>query len=214
MISFNKVSKFYLTNDSANIILKDTSLDIAEGEHLGILAQSGAGKSTIAAMLAGLDDPDEGNILVRGKPSWPIGFAGGFHPELTGSENIRILANLNSLDEDQIAVYCQEFTQMGESYFHPVSTYSSGKRSALAFALSMAMDFDIYLADDVVAAGSGMFRLSCEMMLEARIENRTFVFFSRNERALDRFCGSAAVLHNGKITRCENFEEATKLLNS
>jgi capsular polysaccharide transport system ATP-binding protein len=213
MISFNNVSKYYLASHDANIILKDVNLEIPAGEHLGILSPSGAGKSTIINMMAGLDDPDEGAIIVHGNTSWPIGFAGGFHPELTGWENVRILAALHGLDEDQIAIFCQEFTKLGESYFQPLSTYSSGKRATLAFALSMAMDFDIFLADEVVAAGTGLFRLSCEMLLEARIEHKTFVFFSRNQRALDRFCRSAAVLHNGKIQRCEDFDEAAKLLD-
>jgi len=212
MITLTNVSKYYETAQGSQIVLHNASCRISKNQHLGILADTRSGKSTVVRMLAGVEDVDEGSITKEGAVSWPIGFAGGFHSDLTGEENIRMIAALHRLEPDEMCLYCADMSELGDDFFQPVRNYSSGMRAALGFALSMAMDFDVYLADESVGVGNEAFRRKCEVILDARIQDRTFILFSRNIRLLKRFCTDAAVLKDGKIVTCDSFDEAAKLL--
>lgn len=212
MISFSNVSKAYRQGTSYEVILHNQTFDILDGQHLGVLTGPAAGKTTLIRLLAGIEETDEGSLIITGTTSWPIGMAAGFHPELTGEENVRMLVSLYNLVDKEITCFCHEFSELGESFFQPIKTYSSGMRAALGFALSMSLDFDIYIADENVGVGNEEFRAKCEVMLEARIANKTFVFASRNQRALERLCDSVAVLYHGQIIMCKDFNEAAFML--
>lgn len=211
-IILRDVTKYHGTGANRMYVLRNQSLSVATGEHLGILAAGAVGKSTIARLLCGVEQPNRGEVIIRGQVSWPLGFAGGLHPFLTGEENVRILAGMHGANTDEVAAFCQLFAELGDYYFKEVHTYSSGMRARLTFALSMAMDFDAYVADEVISTGEENFRYRCEAALRGRIEGKAFVFLSRNVRSLELVCSSAAVLIDGRIIRCQNFEEAQELL--
>jgi len=111
-----------------------------------------------------------------------------------------------------ISNFCQDFSELGDAFFRPVGNYSSTMKSGLAYALSFAIEFDIYLADSNVGSGTESVRAKCDVMLKAIIENKTFVFVGRNLRLFERYCDSAAALINGKIVRCDSFKDAEKLV--
>jgi capsular polysaccharide transport system ATP-binding protein len=212
MINLNNVSKYYQDGREEKIVLNNVSYAIPRNQHLGILADSRSGKSTLVRLLAGVEEPDEGVIVVNGSASWPLGFSSGFHPDLTGEENIKMIAAICNREPDSVCLFCFEMSELGQNFYLPVRQYSSGMRAALGFVLSLAMDFDIYLADEVVGVGNRLFSRKCELMLEARIENRTFVYLGRNPRSLERFCTDAAVLRDGTIIPCSDFDDANYLL--
>lgn len=214
MITLSNVSKYYISGGECRVILHDVSYTIERNQRLGILADSKSGKTTIARMLAGVEAPDEGSINVGGSISWPLGFAGGFHPNLTGEENVRAIAALYGLDADPICTFCQEMSELGSKFYRPLHHYSSVMRASLGYALSMSMNFDAYLADETISVGNDAFRNKCEVMLRAKIEDSTFVFLGRNIRSLRRMCTSAAVLRDGMIIDCSDFDEAFYILNA
>lgn len=214
MISMIDLTKAYHGEMGDNVILSNVSLHVAEGRHLGILAEPASGKSTISRMILGVEPPTSGAIVVNGAVSWPVGFAGGFHPELSGEENVRMIANLYGVDVNDVNAFCLEFSELEHDYFQPVKGYSSVMRAILGMSLSFAFDFDVFLADEVVGAGDNDFRLKCEIMLDARIDQRTFIFLSRNRRLLEQFCDEAAVLVGGRILQCRDFEEASQFIDN
>ena len=136
MITLTNVSKYYQNGKDSSVVLSDVSLEIPKNQRLGILADTRAGRSTVTRLLAGVEQPDEGVITRLGTTSWPLGFAGGFHADLTGEENVRMIAAVHNLEEDPMCLFCFEMSELGDTFYQPVRKYSSGMRAALAFVMS------------------------------------------------------------------------------
>lgn len=211
MIGFLDASKSFVSQEGVQIVLHKTSFLIPEKARVGVLGKAGAGKTTIVKLLAGMDSLDCGHLLKGGSISWPLGFTGMFHPSLSADSNIRTLAALCQLDSDSLSVFCQSFAELGSEYFLPISTYSSGMKARLGFALSVAVSSDFYLADEVFAVGEEKFRMKCEVALEERLEKSGFIFFSRNPRLTQKMCDYHAVLINGQIVYCDSHDDAVRL---
>ncbi|MFV0491560.1 MAG: ABC transporter ATP-binding protein [Pseudorhodobacter sp.] len=212
MIEFENVSKSFWTGKQRKIILDQASFRVALGNSLGILAENGAGKTTIINMMAGLEKPDEGTIRRTSRISFPLGFMGGLTSKHTGTENSRYIARLYGLDPDYVESFCRWLTGIAEYFDMPVGTYSSGMRSRFAFALMLALDFDIYLIDEGMPATADVeFNRKAGAILHEKLRNTTVIIVSHQAATLEKFCRSAAVLRNGQLYMFDTLEEAKRL---
>ncbi len=210
MIDLEHITKIYETNVGPHLVLDDVSLHLGAGESLGVLGRNGAGKSTLMRIIAGAEMPNRGTVRRSGRISWPIGFAGGLHGSLTGEENCRFVARIYGEDIRRVVEEAREFADIGKYFQVPVRTYSSGMRARLAFGLSMSIDFDVYLLDEVTAVGDRAFRRKCRRALRARRKTSSFVMVTHNLAPLRRRFKRCAVLDKGKLEVYESVREAAQ----
>jgi len=161
VITFERVSKSYATVTGRKTVLEDASFTIAAGHNLGVLGANGSGKSTLIRLLAGSEMPDRGTIRRYARVSFPLGFGGTFHGALSGRENVAFLARVYGAAVRRTARWVEDFAELGGYYDMPVNTYSAGMRARLAFGACLAIDFDVYLIDEVTEIGDDAFRAKC-----------------------------------------------------
>lgn len=213
MITIRNVSKAYRTHDGWNHVLNDVSLEIAEGEKIGILGLNGSGKSTLLRLICGVESPDSGEIIKNVRTSWPIGFSGGFVPSLTGRDNTRFIARIYGANPYEIENYVNDFSEL-ESYFdEPIRTYSAGMSSRLNFAVSMAMRFDCYLVDEGTATGDRRFREKYKEAFKNLQEDASLIMVSHQAQTILEYCKSVAVLHNSKLTYYDDVKQGLEVYN-
>jgi capsular polysaccharide transport system ATP-binding protein len=212
MYGFHNCTKLYEADGEVRHILMDATFTFGSRDRVAILAGGGTGKSTLIRLMGGLEAPTSGQVHRAPGTSWSIGFAGAFHPALTGEENIRILATMLKADPDAVSAFVALSSELGDDYRGALASYSSGMRARLAFAFSMAIPQSFYLADEVVGAGDGQYRLRSERMLLRRLETAGLLLVTRNPRIAERFVDQFAVLHRHRIIRCTTIEEARELL--
>ena len=212
MIEFQGVSKSFWTGTRRKVILDRASFRVELGKSMGILAENGAGKTTIINMMAGLEKPDEGTIRKTSRVSFPLGFMGGVNGKHTAKENCRYIARLYGLDPDYVESFCRWVCGLGEYFDMPLSTYSSGMRSRFSFALLLSIEFDIYLIDEGMPGTSDVeFNRKAGSILKERLQTATVVIVSHSPQTLQKFCRSAAVLKNGRLYQFETLEEAKRM---
>ena len=165
MITLSDVHKAYETRRGPVEILKGINLTLNRGERFGLLGRNGAGKSTMFRLVSGVEMPTSGSIHRTMSVSWPLAFSGGFQGALTGYDNVRFICRISGVDFEAAADFVRAFTELGPYLREPVRVYSSGMRARLAFALSMAVEFDCYLIDEVTAVGDARFRNKCQTEL-------------------------------------------------
>jgi len=208
MIELHKLSKTYRLNGVRKIIARDISFIFPKGESVALLGGNGAGKSTMLKMIAGTLSPDSGSITSSGTISWPVGFAGSFHANLTGAQNVKFIARVYGIDTEEMMDFTKAFSQLGAHFHLPIRTYSSGMKSRLAFAMSMAVPFDTYLIDEVTAVGDASFKKKSEAILMDRLDNAGAVIVSHSLEQLQRLCTSGVVLENGRFFYYARIEKA------
>jgi capsular polysaccharide transport system ATP-binding protein len=208
MIELRNVSKTYRLNGVAKTVARDISFTFPAGECVALMGGNGAGKSTMLKMIAGTLQPDSGEIIRHGSVSGPVGFAGSFHGDLTGSQNVKFVARIYGVDTDEMVAFAKDFSQLGAHFHLPVRTYSSGMKSRLAFAMSMAVKFDTYLIDEITAVGDAAFQAKSETMLRTRLRNSGAVFVSHSMEQMKRICSSGVVLQNGRFFYYARVEKA------
>lgn len=192
-------------------MLQDISLDIPADKSLGILGRNGAGKSTLVSIISGKIKPNRGNINYNGlKVSWPIGKP-AFQGSLSAVNNIKFLCRLLDLPTKEIIRFVDDFAELGDYMIMPVKTYSSGMKSRLGFAISMAMDFDCLLVDEGFNAGDARFTAKMKEAFKKKKENTNMICVSHNGNIIKKFCDYAAILDNGKITLYDDIKEALKI---
>lgn len=210
MIEFSKVTKTYPTRRGTNVVLNDVDMLFPPKVSVGVVGQNGAGKSTLLRLIAGTEQPDMGRIVRNGSVSWPIGFAGGFNGSLTGEENCRFIARIYGASVDEVVGFAMDFAELGEYFDMPIRTYSSGMRARLAFGVSMALDFDVYLVDEVTAVGDSRFRKRCQDAFEARRSRSSVIMVSHQIKTIEDYCSSCAVLKDGKLLYFDSLEDAKR----
>lgn len=208
MIELRNITKVYRLNGVAQPVARDISFTFPTGESVALLGGNGAGKSTMLKIIAGTLQPDRGEVVSTGTISWPVGFAGSFHGDLTGAQNVKFVARVYGIDTDEMIAFTREFSQLGAHFFLPVRTYSSGMKSRLAFAMSMAVPFDTYLIDEVTAVGDKAFKVKSEAILMDRLENAGAIIVSHSLPQLQRLCTSGVVLENGRFFYYARIEKA------
>lgn len=208
-VEFVNVTKSYRTNsDHRKYVLRDSNMLFPAGHKIALLGSNGAGKSTILRIISGAQDADSGKIIRYGSVSWPIGFGGSFHPDLTGAQNTRFVGRVHGVDTDGLLAFVHDFTELKDSFFMPVRTYSSGMRARLAFAMSLGVPFDCYLVDEVTAVGDQSFRDKCEEAFRTLLHGATAIVATHGLQQARKLCDMGAVLHNGELMFYENIDEA------
>lgn len=182
--------------------------DLARNGRLAILGRNGQGKSTLIKMLGGVLPPTEGVIDWRMTSSWPIGFSGGFQGSLTGLDNIRFLSRLYNRDYKSTLDRVDDFAELGRALTLPVKHFSSGMRARLAFGLSLAIEFDCYLIDELVAVGDARFQQKCQEELFERRAERAFIMASHNVQLIADYCDRALIIESGRAKMFEDIQEA------
>lgn len=212
MISLHNVCKTYRTKGVKTKVFDKLSFSVKRGKNLAIMGRNGAGKSTLMRLLSGAERPDRGKIYRSTNVSWPIGFSGGFNGSMTGVENVRFVSRVYGKDSDAVLDEVREFAALGHHLRLPIRTYSSGMKARLAFGLSMAIDFDCYLIDEVMAVGDDRFRAKSKQMLQDKMERAQVVMISHSEKIILDYCDSGILLENGgKVT---HFDTARGLIDA
>ncbi|MGB7317751.1 MAG: ABC transporter ATP-binding protein [Planktotalea sp.] len=208
MIRFENVSKTYVLSGQRKTVARNISLTIPDGACVGLLGRNGAGKSTMMKMIAGTLAPTTGHIHHSGSVSWPVGFAGSFHPELSGAQNTRFIARIYGCDTEELIDFVSDFAELGGHFHLPFRTYSSGMRSRLAFGVSMGVRFDTYLIDEVTSVGDAVFQSRSRDLLLERTRRSGAIVVSHAMGMIRQLCTSGAVLEDGTLTYFKNIEDA------
>jgi capsular polysaccharide transport system ATP-binding protein len=208
MIRFDHVSKTYHIRKFQRTVFSDLDFTIEPGDSIGICGANGAGKSTLMRMIAGVEHPTSGRITRTMSTSWPIGYASCFQASLTGADNARFIARIYGQPEQHVIDYVEDFAQLGPYLRQPVQTYSAGMGARLAFGISLAIDFDCYLVDEITGAGDERFRVRCEEALLHRRDNATLIMVSHDPGTLKQYCRRGAVVYGGTLVFFDTVEEA------
>ncbi len=208
MIKLTHMSKAYQTRQGRRQVLHDISLCIEPGQKVGILGRNGSGKSTLIRILGGAEQPSFGTVYRSMSVSWPLAFAGGFQGSLTGLDNLRFICRVYGADIDRAIPFVEEFTELGVYFREAVKTYSSGMRARLAFALSMAIEFDCYLIDEVLAVGDTRFHDKCRHELFEKRKDRSIILVSHIPNQIRAYCNVFYVLHEGRMERFDDVDKA------
>ena len=213
MIRAVGVCKEYRTEGRTHRVLSDITFTVKKGEKLAVLGRNGAGKSTLIRLLGGVELPSSGTIDMAMSSSWPLGLTGGFQGSLTGNDNIRFIARIYNKPFDDIKAYVDDFAELGNYLSEPVKIYSIGMRARFAFALSLAIDFDCYLIDEIIAAGDQRFqRRSHEELFEKRAD-RSMILASHMDEIIRAYCSSALVLNRGRGNIFNDIDLALQVYN-
>jgi ABC-2 type transport system ATP-binding protein/capsular polysaccharide transport system ATP-binding protein len=202
------IHKIYPTREGDRVVLKDISFAFERGEKLGILGRNGAGKSTMMRLISGAERPTSGTVTRTMTVSWPLAFGGAFQTSLTGLDNVRFISRIYRQDVARNMDFVADFTELGIYLREPVRTYSSGMRARLAFAMSMIIEFDCYLIDEISAVGDARFYEKCEAELFGRRGDRAMLIISHDLDYVRQHCHRYAVLNDGDLVFYPEFEEA------
>ena len=208
MIEFRNVSKFYYTPSSRKVVLDHLTLTLPWGAKVGVLGRNGAGKTTLLGMVAGTVQPASGEIRRHGAISWPLGFGGSAHGDLTGAQNVRFVARIYGVDTDELVAYVADFSELGEFMDMPVRSYSSGMKARLAFGMAMGVAFDWYLVDEVTAVGDSRFRKKSLAVFRSRLSESGLLMTSHSTGTIRSYCTAGLVLEAGRVRYFEDVEEA------
>ncbi len=214
MIRVSHVSKTLVSSGIGRVVADDVSFIIPSSGAVALIGRNGTGKSTLLKLIAGTMRPDAGHVDVNGSVSWPVGFAGSFHGDLSGLQNTRFVARIYGVDTDALAAFVEETSELGPQFRLPFRTYSSGQKARLAFAISMGIDFDTYLFDEVTSVGDAGFRDKSEAMLADRLQNRAALVVSHNLPMLARMCDAAVTLEDGRAEWFDDVDEAVQVHRS
>lgn len=210
MIELVGLSKHYKVGSGVKVVLNDINTKIVPGKNMGILGRNGAGKSTLLRLIGGAEVPTSGRVYRHGRVSWPIGFGGGFHGSLTGRENLRFICRIYNVSIKEVAAFVEDFSGLGPYMNMPVNTYSSGMKAKLAFGLSMAIDFDFYLIDEVTAVGDANFQKKSKAEFDKRKDHATLLVVSHSAKTIREHCDIAAVLNDGDLIPFDDVNEAIR----
>jgi ABC-type polysaccharide/polyol phosphate transport system ATPase subunit len=208
MIRLTDVRKVYHTRSGDNVVLDGVGFELAMGERLGVLGRNGAGKSTMVRLISGAERPTSGRVERGMSVSWPLAFGGAFQPTLSGIDNIRFISRIYAQDFQRNLAFVADFSELGAYLYEPVRSYSSGMRARLAFAISMIIEFDCFLIDEIGAVGDARFHDRCNHELFGKRGDRAMVLISHDPGYLRDHCNRFALLHGGRLALFDDFDEA------
>jgi capsular polysaccharide transport system ATP-binding protein len=208
MIALDTVAKSYPTRGGRRLVLDNATVEFAGGYNFGILGANGAGKSTLIRLLAGSEMPDRGTIRRHVRVSFPLGYDGTFHPALSGRENVAFIARVYGAGVRETTRFVEEFAELGEYYAMPVNTYSAGMRARLAFGTCLAIDFDVYLIDEVTEIGDERFRRKCAAAFRERLRRSDIILATHNHHTIRQYCDRGAVLAAGRLALFDDLASA------
>jgi capsular polysaccharide transport system ATP-binding protein len=208
MIRLSRVSKSYRTENHRKVVLDDVTYSFDTRYTYGIFGSNGAGKSTLLRLIGGTQLPDSGQIFRDLRISWPLGFGGGFHPLMTGRENLKFVSRIYGANLRRVIDFVEYFSELGNYLDMPVGTYSSGMGARLAFGLSMAIDFDCYLVDEITAVGDARFGLRCRQAFDEKRGRSSMIMVSHDIGTIKAYCDRGLVLYRGKLVAFGQLDDA------
>jgi capsular polysaccharide transport system ATP-binding protein len=208
MITMRDIRRTYQTRSGPRQVLKGIDFKIAKGTRCGILGRNGSGKSTFLRIVGGTEQPTSGYIDRQMTVSWPLAFTGAFQGSLTGLDNVKFVSRIYGVDPRKILPFISDFTELGGYIREPMKTYSSGMRARLAFAISMAIDFDCFLIDEVIAVGDSRFHEKCRHELFEKRRDRALIIVSHDPHLVKTYCDEALVLREGHLHRFDGMDAA------
>jgi capsular polysaccharide transport system ATP-binding protein len=211
MIEFDGVTKYYPAGRAPARILDDASFSFSAGHNYGILGGNGSGKSTLLRLISGAEHPNRGRVRRRARVSFPLGFTGTFHGHLSGQQNATFIARVYGADQRRVNAFVADFSELGPYLDMPIETYSSGMMAKLAFGLSLAIDFDVYLVDEVTEVGDARFRERCALAFRERATRSDIIMVSHNSHTIKAYCDRAAVLADGRLEFYDSVDEAVQV---
>ena len=213
MIIVDDVHKRYRTEHGpGKWVLSGVSFTIPPKVNVGLVGRNGAGKSTLLRLIGGTDTPSRGRIERACRVSWPMGFGGGLQGSLTGRQNAKFVCRILGHEEqmaDRLA-FMQDFAEIGDSFDEPVKTYSSGMKSRLQFAMSLAFDFDVYISDEVTSTGDAAFRGKANKAFKNLADRASLIMVSHSDSTLREFCSAGIWLHEGRAHWFDDIGDALK----
>ena len=208
MIELEQVSKRYKTRSGPHMVLAGVNLTVRMGDKLGILGRNGAGKSTLIRIISGAELPTSGRIARRMSVSWPLAFGGAFQGSLTGIDNVRFISRVYGASFKAVIPFVEDFSELGKFLREPVKTYSSGMRARLAFAISMAIEFECFLIDEVISVGDARFHAKCQQELFEKRSDRAMIIVSHEPHNIREHCARACVLNGGHLREFADVDSA------
>ncbi len=213
MIILDSLTKIFPLRGGSKVVIRNANATFPTGRSVALLGRNGAGKSTLLKIIAGTIRPTSGQVLSTGSISYPVGFAGSFHQDLTGAQNTRFVARLYGIDTEALLEFVRDFAELGQHFHMPLRTYSSGMRSRLSFGVSMGIPFETYLVDEVTSVGDGAFKSKSIEVFDDRRKNAGAIVVSHSPQMVKRICDSGAVLENGRLHFYEDLDEALERHN-
>lgn len=208
MIRFQNLTKRFVLQGQVKTVMENVTLTLPERSSVALLGRNGAGKSTLLQMISGSMEPTSGQILSSGSISWPVGFAGSFHPDLTGAQNTRFIARVYGVDTEALSAFVEDFAELGKHYRLPFRSYSSGMKSRLAFGVSMGIRFDTYLVDEVTAVGDAAFKAKATAMFRDRMADAGAIVVTHSMNQVRQLCDAAIVLEGGQVRYFDDVDAA------
>ncbi|OWT72736.1 MULTISPECIES: ABC transporter ATP-binding protein [unclassified Achromobacter] len=212
MIIVSDVHKRYRTEHGmGKWVLNGVDVTIPRKCNVGLIGKNGAGKSTLLRLIGGVDQPTRGYVERQCRVSWPMG-QGGLEGTLTGRQNAKFVCRIHghAADLADRLRFIQDFSELQGAFDEPVTTYSSGMRSRLQFALSLAFEFDVYISDEVTAAGDAAFRRKAAGAFRSMVNRAGLIMVSHDEGTLKDFCQSGIWIHEGKALWFDKLDDALK----
>jgi capsular polysaccharide transport system ATP-binding protein len=213
MICVTDLVKRYHIRGGEVTVLDHINLRIERGEKVGILGRNGSGKSTLIRLISGADHPTSGTISRSMTVSWPLAFSGGFQGSLTGLDNLKFICHIYGVTIDDKIPFVLDFSELGKYFYEPIKTYSSGMRARLAFAISMVIEFDCFLIDEIVAVGDSRFHEKCRTELFEKRKDRSLIIVSHDIHNIREHCNRACVIDRGKLYEFPDIDMAYDFYN-
>lgn len=213
-IRVTDVVKEYHTQFGMKRVIDGISFDIEPGEKIAVLGRNGSGKSTLVKLIGGVEPPTSGTIDVGLSMSWPVAFGGGFDVSMSGYDNIRFIARLYGKPIAAMAEFVDDFAELGKNLRLPVRTYSSGMRARLMFALTLAIDFECMLIDELIAVGDQRFHRRCHDELFVKRKDCAMILISHDIATIREYCKKALVLKQGRGRVFEDLDFAISIYAS
>lgn len=200
MIELQQTFKSFFMEGVRKTVLHPTDLVLQTGKSVGLIGRNGAGKTTLLRMISGTIPPSSGQIRITGSISWPVGFAGSFHADLSGAQNTRYVARLYGVDSEDLLEFTEDFAELGGHFHLPCRTYSSGMLSRLAFGVSMGIAFDTYLVDEITAVGDSAFRTKSNAVFLDRMQRSGAIVVAHSMGLIKELCTAVMVLDDGHLS--------------
>ncbi len=209
MIKVSNLTKFYFIKGKKIPILNNINFTINNYETTVILGLNGSGKSTLIRILGGVENYQQGEIKITEKVSWPCALKSGFQSKLTARENIVFICRVYLGNDKELInkkiKFIKNFSETGKYFDYPISTFSQGMKSRVAFGLAMSFDFDIYLSDESLAVGDLRFKAKCESLIRKKIKNKSsFILTDHAYKKKIDFVKKVLIVHNKKVLQYDD----------